>query len=296
MSPLGPAVLFAVLLAVPVAASQSAPQGPSDGAAYYFILGLHLEGEGKTEEAIAAHERAIGLAPESAELRAELAGVYARNNRAREALDTAQAALERDPANHEANRIVGTIYAALSEEGEPARPGENVAEYPARAIAALEKARRDRTADLNIDLLLGRLYAQTRAFDKALPLLRRVVDQQPGYQDGVLLLATAQESAGAVDDAIETLETALQGNPKFYRGQLRLAETYERAERWPQAAEAFERALALNTRNTALIPRRAVALINAGQAREAGRILSPLVTGSTTPGAISRPRRPPRAS
>jgi tetratricopeptide (TPR) repeat protein len=279
-----PPLLLAVLLAAALALPAGQPtEPPADGPSYYFMLGRHLEGEGKPEEAIAAHKQAIALAPGSAELRAELAGVYARNDRATEALETAQAALERDPANQEANRIVGTIYAALSEQGQPVRPGDNVKEYPARAIAALEKARGDRTADLNIDLLLGRLYAQTSAFDKALPLLRRVVEEQPGYQDGVLLLAAAQEGAGSPDDAIVTLEEALGANPKFYRGQLRLAETYERTRRWAEAAQAFERALTLNTRNTALIPRRAVALINAGQAGEARRVLEPLVGASKAP-------------
>ena len=277
-------LLLAVLLSVALASPAGQPTEPfADGPSYYFMLGRHLEGEGKLDEAIAAHKQAIALAPGSAELRAELAGVYARNDRATEALDTAQAALERDPANQEANRILGTIYAALSEQGQPVKPGDNVAEYPARAIAALEKARGDRTADLNVDLLLGRLYTQTSAYDKALPLLRRVVEEQPGYQDGVLLLAAAQEGAGSPDDAIATLEEALGANPKFYRGQLRLAETYERARRWAEAAEAFERALTLNTRNTALIPRRAVALINAGHAAEARRALEPLVAGSKTP-------------
>ena len=279
--PLLLALLFAAGLAVPP--DQSAAPVPPDGPSYYFMLGRHLEGEGKTEEAITAHKQAIALAPDSAELRAELAGLFARNDRATEALDAAEAGLARDPSNREANKIVGTIYAALADQGQPLRSGDNVAEYPARAIAALEKARRGGTGDLNIDLLLGRLYSQTRAFDKALPLLRHVVEEQPGYQDGVLLLATAQESAGAASDAIETLEQALVANPKFYRGQLRLAETYERAARWPEAAAAFERALALNTRNTALIPRRAVALINAGKAAEARTLLQPLLAESTTP-------------
>jgi tetratricopeptide (TPR) repeat protein len=287
MRPLIFALLVAVGFAAPVRAGQSPTPAPAvasqDGPAYYFLLGRHLEDAGKVDEAIAAHKQAIALAPNSAELRAELAGLYARNDRGTEALEMAQAALERDPNNQEANKILGTIYAALSEQRQAIRKGDNPAEYSARAIAALEKARRDGTFDLNLDLMLGRLYAQTGDFDKALPLLRHVVDDQPGYQEGALLLAAAQESAGHADDAIGTLERTLQVNPDFYRGQLRLAETYERAERWPQAAQGFERALALNAKNTSLIPRRAVALINAGQAAEARSILQKLIDGSATP-------------
>ena len=218
MRPLILVLLFAIGSAVPARAGQ-APARPATPAApgaartgsttedpaYYFILGRHLEGEGKLDEAIAAHKQAIALAPASAELRAELAGLYARNDRAKEALETAQAALEKDPDNQEANKILGTIYAALSDQRQPLQPGDNPADYPKRAIIALEKARREGLFDINIDLMLGRLYAQTGAYEKALPLLRHVVDDQPGYQEGALLLAATEESAGRPADAIETL-------------------------------------------------------------------------------------------
>ena len=159
------------------AALNSGPNGLDDrGRAYYFILGRHLEGEGKLDEAIAAHKQAITMAPASAELRAELAGLYARNDRAKEALETAQAALEKDPDNQEANKILGTIYAALSDQRQPLQPGDNPADYPKRAITALEKARPEGLFDINIDGMTGRLYAQTGAYEKALPLLRHVDD------------------------------------------------------------------------------------------------------------------------
>jgi tetratricopeptide (TPR) repeat protein len=290
MRPLLVALVVAVGAPGPAFAQKAAPsataQAPADSkdsAAYYFILGRHLEGEGKTDEAIAAHKQAIALEPKSAELRAELAGLYARNDQAVEALDTAQEALAQDPQNHEANRIVGTIYAALADQRQPLKPGDNPAEYPARAVAALEKARQDALFDINLDLMLGRLYAQTGAFEKALPLLQHVVDDQPGYQEGALLLAGAQESAGRTESAIETLKQTLDINPNFYRAQLRLADIYERTEQWPEAADALEKAQALNTRNTGLAPRRAVALINAGKGADARGILEKLIAASDPP-------------
>ena len=124
MRPLTLALLLAVGSAVPPARGSPGPAGNTRGTdaartgstqdpAYYFLLGRHLEGEGKVDEAIAAHKQAIALAPKSAELRAELAGLYARNDKAQEAIETAQAALAIDPDNQEANKILGTIYAAL---------------------------------------------------------------------------------------------------------------------------------------------------------------------------------------
>jgi tetratricopeptide (TPR) repeat protein len=267
------------------AAPSSSSAAASSDAAYYFLLGRQLEDDGKVDEAIAAQKRAIVLDPGSAELRAELAGLYARHDRAQEAFDTAQEALARDPDNHEANRILGTIYAALAEQHQAIKPGDDPADYPAKAIAALEKAR-DNTFNINLELMLGRLYTQTGGYANAIPLLRHVVDDQPGYQEGSLLLATALEGAGRTDDAIETLKNTLQDNPAFYRGQLRLAEIYEHAERWPEAADALGKAQALNTRNTALVPRRAIALINAGRAGDARDLLVKQTDGVATPNPV----------
>ena len=58
-------------------------------------------------------KQAIQLEPKSAEPRAELAALYARQDRANEAIAAAEDALKVDPKNHEANRILGSVLAAL---------------------------------------------------------------------------------------------------------------------------------------------------------------------------------------
>lgn len=270
-----------VLIAPPLAAQQTpAAAAPEGTAAYYFLLGRHLESENKIDDAIDAHKKAIALEPSSAELRAELAGLYARQDRAAEAIDMAEDALKKDPDNQEANRILGSIYAALSEQRQALRPGDKPSEYPSRAITALEKARRDSTFDVVLDFTLGRLYAQTGAFDKAIPILRRVVDDQPGYSDGAFLLAAAQEGAGNLDDATATLERALRESPNFFRGQLKLAELYERQQAWAKAAAAYARAQEMNPRATVLSGRRAAALINAGKPAEARDLLQGMLAAA----------------
>jgi tetratricopeptide (TPR) repeat protein len=266
-------MIFVGVLASPAWSQTEAP-GPSDGsAAYYFLLGRRFESQGKIEDAIAAHKKAMDLEPSSAELRAELAGLYARQDRAADSVGMAEAALKLDPANREANRIIGSVYAAFADSKQPLRPGDNPAQYASRAIAALEKARRASTFDVGLELTLGRLYVQTGSFEKAIPLLQRVVADQPGYPDAAFLLANALEGVGRAEDAIATLENVLDGNPTFYRGYLKIAELYERERDWAAAAAAYERAQQLNPRATALTVRRAGALINAGKAPQARDIL-----------------------
>ena len=264
-------LIFAGPAAVGAGQAASPVREPGD-AAYYFLLARHLESIGRVDDAIKAYDRAIAIDPASAELRAELAGLYARQDNAIDAIANAEGALARDPANQEANRILGTVYAAYAERRLPLRQGDDPATYPARAIAALEKARGE-GFDVGLDLVLGRLYVQTKAFDKAVPLLARVVEGQPSLVDAAILLSTAQEGAGQSADAVATLNKVLNENPGSFRAQLRLAEIFEQEEQWNDAADALAKAQSLNPRATVLTRRRAVALLSAGRAPESRDLL-----------------------
>jgi tetratricopeptide (TPR) repeat protein len=258
---------------------QSSSPSPDEDPAYHFLLGRHLEDQGRIDAALAAFKRAIALRPDSAELRAELAAHYARQEKASEAVDAARDALKYDANNREANRILGSVYASMAEQHQPLKPGDDVTEYASIAIAALERARRDGIVDTGLDLMLGRLYVNAGLYDKAVSMLSSVLVDQPGYPEAVWLLAHAHERAGRIDKAIETLEA---GDP-FYRGELHLAELYEQQHRWKEAADAYAEAQALNTRAPDLSLRRAAALINAGDAATARDLLQPVVARTARP-------------
>lgn len=274
-------VVLALTAAVTIQAPAPAAAAQADAggnAAYYFILGRHLEGEGKVDDAVAALNKAIALAPESAEPRAELAGLYLRQEKAREAIDAAEDALKVSPKNQEANRVLGTALAALAEQRQPAHPGDDVSKYPARAMAALEIARADGSGDLNIDLTLARLYLDADRYADAIPLMRRIVLEQPQYAEGWLLLAEAQEGAGSGDAAIDTLTQLLDDQPQFFRGRVQLAETLDRQHKYADAAQQWAAVQALNPRNTEIAARRGSALINAGRASDARDVLAAALT------------------
>ena len=147
-------------------------------------------------------------------MRVELADLYARQNNAPAAMVQAEAALAKAPANADANRILGMAYAEFADRNLPLRPGDDPATYLAKAIERLEKARTD-IPDIGLDVVLGQLYLQSGAFDKAVPLLRRVVDSQPASIDAVVLLSTAAESAGRPDEAVSVLETFLRDESRL---------------------------------------------------------------------------------
>jgi tetratricopeptide (TPR) repeat protein len=273
MRPTAPILVLTLLTCAAPAAAQPAAAASSGDAAYYFLLGRRHESAGHIDKAVAAFKQALSLAPESAELRAELAGLYARADRAVEAIDAAEEALTKDPDNREANRILGSILAALAEQRLKLRPGDDPALYVPRAISALERARAQ-GPDTPIDLTLGRLYLQTKSYDKAIALLRRVQLEQPGSTELAMMIATAEEGAGRTADAAETLREAIADNPKFFRGLVMLAELSEKQGEWDAAADAYAKAQALNPRID-LASRRAAALINAGKAAPARDLLQP---------------------
>lgn len=251
------------------------PQGPNEPAlpTYYFLLGRYLEGEGKIDEAAAALRKAIDLDPKSAEPGAELAALYARADRPVEALAAAEGALEIDPKNREANRILGTVLAAYAAQRKPVKPGDDISAYAARAMAALEIARGDGTGDLSIDLALARLYLDRERPADAVPLLRRIVSDQPQFAEGSILLAEAQEAAGSPEAAIATLSMLLDDQPRLFRGQVQLAELYDRQQQWAEAAQAWATVQTLNPRNAEVMARRASSLMNGGRPADARDVL-----------------------
>jgi tetratricopeptide (TPR) repeat protein len=239
-------------------AAQNAPD-----AEYYFLLGRYLEGSGKGEDAEAALKQAIALAPHSAEPRAELSAFYARQDKAVEAIDAAENALKIDPANREANRVLGSVLAALVEQGQPARTADDLSTYSPRAIKALEIARgTDGTEELSVDLALARLYLRANRPADALSPLHHIFLENPGFIQGALLLAQAQQAAGKPEEALATLDSVLADDPSQIRARVAQAEILEQQRRWKDAAQSWQSAQELMPTNGDIAARRAMALLN----------------------------------
>src|SRR3954468_15182215 len=79
---------------------------------YEFLIARRLEGDGNTAGAVAALERAAAADPKSAEVRAEIAALYLRQNQPEPAEKAARAALLLDAKNPDANRVLGLLEAA----------------------------------------------------------------------------------------------------------------------------------------------------------------------------------------
>jgi len=265
-------VVLAAALSVSIpcaAAAQTAPAQSSSVAEAYaqFLLGHHLEEDDNVDGAITAYKRAMALDPTAADITAQLAGLYLRQNKIQDAMATAEQALKIAPANSEANRVLGIVYAALAETsgGKNAKADDNLA----KAIRHLELAIAHQQAgvsDPNVRATLSRAYINSGAFDKAIPLLTDLVKQEPGWGDGPMLLAEAYTGAGRTKDAITWLEE--QNDPRLMGA---LGDFYEREQRWTDAAKAYEGAMQRTPRNQDLKTRYASVLLKTGSRNDVSK-------------------------
>ena len=232
-----------------------------------FLLGHRFEENEDETSAIAAYKRAMELDPNAAEVPAQLAGLYLKQSKVQEAMAAAEASLKIAPANREGNRVLGTVYASLSESSQDpnqrGRGADRAAANLAKAIHHFELALDGAVAesDPNVRATLARLYVRNSTYEKAIPLLTDLVNQEPGWQDGPLMLVEAYAGAGRSRDAITWLEERTAGDPRLLPA---LADFYERERRWPDAAGAYARALERTPRDTGMKTRYASALMNAG--------------------------------
>jgi tetratricopeptide (TPR) repeat protein len=267
------ALLAALLsaLAAPVAAQAPRPNAgaakPDAVAEAYaqYLLAHRLEDDEDIEGAIAAYKRAMTLDPKAADIGASLADLYMRQERTADAIATAEQALTIDPDNREAHRVLGSIYAGMaSENARGARASQQTRqENLAKAIQHLERAAERPAgqgyADANLRAMLARLHMGAGSFDKAIPLLTELVKQEPGWQDGAMLLIQAYSSSGRNDEAVRWLEQNAQDYPQLLPT---LADFYSRDGRWRDAASVYERALEMSPRSFDLRLRYASTLLN----------------------------------
>jgi predicted Zn-dependent protease len=268
------AVLLAVLgTAALVEAGQSgravAPSAaqPSAIAQAYeqFLLAHRLDDENNQEGAIQAYRRAMALDPTAADIVASLADLYMRTNRNADAIAMGEQALKTAPANREAHRVLGTIYASRlgAENASPDSQRDDLERATRHLEQAVERQPGGVQSDANLRAMLARLYVAGTAYDKAIPILSELVKQEPSWPDGATLLVDAYAAANRGDEAIQFLQEAAQDNPQLYAT---LADFYGRSRRYREAAGAYEQAIARNPRSFDLRVRYASMLLNAGEA------------------------------
>jgi tetratricopeptide (TPR) repeat protein len=262
-------VLTAAFAVVPLAGAQTAtPPSPSaaarpasSAAMYEFMLARRAEAQDDVATAEAALARAVALDPASAELRAEQAGFFARQNRAGDAVAAAERAVTLDTTSEEGHRILGLVYAAWADGAVEGPAGGTTERWRTTAIDHLTRIQTTPTmaTDLGLQMTLARQLVAADQAATAVPLLERITGQTQSLEP-LALLAEAHRALGQWDRAATALEQAAEANPRYY---LALGDIYERQAKWEEAAAAYDKgSAAARGSGRELRLRRAAALLN----------------------------------
>ncbi|MGD9903223.1 MAG: tetratricopeptide repeat protein [Vicinamibacterales bacterium] len=242
-------------------AAQLAARPANAAAMYEFLLARRAEAADDLAAAEAALQRAVTLDPTSAELRAEQAGFFARQNRAADAVAAAERAIGLDASSEEGHRILGLVYAAWADGAVAGPKGGTTGEWRDKAIGHLTRIQASPTmvSDLGLQMTLARQLLASGDAARAVPLLERVAGQTASAEP-LALLAEAHRSLGQFERAAAVLEQAAGANPRYY---LALGDLYERQNKWEEAAAAYEKGAAtVRGPGRELRLRRAQALLN----------------------------------
>lgn len=255
--------MHALLLLVALAAQRApAPSTDQVGQAYFlYIQGRALDDNDDLPAAAAKYKQALELLPNSAELRAELAGIYAQQGAFDDAQAEAQRALALQADNRSAHRVLGLVQASEAQKAAPEVVRRGLL---TGAASHLERVLADGPRDPLVQLTLADLYVQVQSYPKAIDSLKQFLIDRPGYPQAVMLLVQAYRGAGRTDEATAVLEEFRRSSDSSPVTRLREIEQLEQQGAWPQAADAWVTLLAGDPENVAYRLRYATALVNAG--------------------------------
>jgi tetratricopeptide (TPR) repeat protein len=254
------------------AAADGATSGADLGRAYYlFLQGLGQEGKDDAA-AIVSFRQALAIEPDAAPIHAELAGIFARQGQMTDAATEAKRALDADPDNRTAHRLLGWIEAGTI------RPDDSEASRTAmtEAIGHLEKAVAGNVNDPAAELVLSDLYLRTHQGAKAITRLTHVLADRPDYATAQRMLVSAYEATGDVAAADATRDALDRSVPDTVGIRVRQIGRLEAGGDWKTAASAWAEIVTGEAGGDIYRPRLAAALANTGDIDGARRVLTDL--------------------
>ncbi len=222
------------------------------GAAYYHYSLAHMYEElatvyGRSEfvsKAIDEYRAALQADPGYEFLNSELAELYAKTGRIRDAVLEAQDILKRDPNNLEAHRLLGRVY--LRSLGDM-QSGQSQAVIKL-TIEQFEELARLEPKNVENHLLLGRLYRLNNELTKAEAAFKKAVEVQPDAEEAVTSLAYLYNEENDSKRAVAVLEAVPEAErtAKIYSA---LGYTQEQLKNYKQAVAAYQKSVELDKEN-----------------------------------------------
>src|SRR5271167_753032 len=231
--------------------SPSTPANPGEQGArgevyYYFTMG-HVDEQqyeltGRAElatQAIESYKKALELAPGSPVIRERLAEIYAKSQRLREAVGQAEGALQADPNNVDAHRLLARIY--VRELGDLSA-GDVQKETLEKAVAQFQEILKIQPDDVYSGLWLARLYRFENKHSEAETVLRGLLARDPGNGPALEQLSQLLMDEGRSQEAVTLLSDAAgnSSSPEVYD---LLGDAYSQSKEYAKAEDAYRKAV-----------------------------------------------------
>lgn len=230
---------------------------PDRASSYYHAALAHTYEEmatnyGRQDYATRAEEEfklALNADPQSPELAAQLAELYFRTGRIRQAIETAQAIVQKDPNNLDAHKVLGSIY--LRSLGEQQNAASQVA--PAEQMVDLAIEEYSKIAALepnNVEnhLVLGQLYTVKHDATKAEAEFQTARSLEPSSEDVVMSLARLYAQNGDPQRSADMLASVPQ-DQRTPQIEFALGATYEQLKERGKAIAAYQSAAKMDPGN-----------------------------------------------
>jgi tetratricopeptide (TPR) repeat protein len=211
---------------------------------YHFSKGRLLDDQGQPAQAVEEYQKALEQDPNNSLIYSEMAASYLRNNRLREAVETAQKAIQIDHDNIEGHKLLTTIYLQIIGRGSAQQPPS--VETINAAIHEFEEIIRIDPTERQSLLMLGRLYQIKGDRDKAASIYKQFLGAEPSSEEGVTALAKLHMDAGNDKEAIELLEEFVKQHPDADSALQTLGEAYSATQQYEKAENVYKRASELD--------------------------------------------------
>jgi len=232
------------------AQSAPAPKAATEqnhaNAFYYFTLG-HVEEQefdltGDSSQATASiesYKKALEIEPDSAVILERLAEIDAKSQHIRDAVSEAQQALQLDPDNVDAHRLLARIYVQVMGD---VSAGEVQPENLAKAIEQFEAILKIDPDDSYSAEWLARLYGFENQHEDAEKVLRTALQRHPDDEQLLEQLSQLLIDEGRSQEAVNLLSQATGEGaaPETYE---LLGDAYSQTKDYAKAEQAYRKAV-----------------------------------------------------
>jgi tetratricopeptide (TPR) repeat protein len=250
--------------------AQAAAAETDRSTAYYNYTMAHLyanlaaeglESNDNINAAIASYKAAIEADPRSPMLTEELSDFYLQFNRVNQARSEAEAAIQKNPSDVAAHRMLARIFVRMISDPQSQRVDTTMLR---RATEEYQKVVDLDPKDIGSWVFLGRLQRAAQNMDAAAKSFDKALALEPDNEDALVGRAAVFSDKGDTEAAAALFERAAQKNPSAESWQ-RLAAAYEQMKEYKLAADTIRKGLALDPENAPEL-RKALAqdLLNAG--------------------------------